>query len=64
MKARAILTHNPVKAALEVEVQASAKPVKCNKLFSDIQEKSRTPKQLKKYVRRVGFSEAEDESLY
>jgi hypothetical protein len=32
----------PVKAALEAEVQARAEPVKCNRLFSDSQEKART----------------------
>jgi hypothetical protein len=36
-KASAVLADTPEKVALEAEGEARAKPVKCNKLFSDTQ---------------------------
>jgi hypothetical protein len=42
------LADTPVKFTLEAEVKARALPVKCNRLFSDSQEQSHKPKQLKR----------------
>jgi hypothetical protein len=41
----AVLSDSPIEVALEAEVKARPKPVKCNRLFSDSQEKSRKTKQ-------------------
>jgi hypothetical protein len=46
---------------LEAELEARAKPVKYNSLFSDCQENSRKPKQLNNNVQRVDSSEKEYE---
>jgi hypothetical protein len=59
----AVLTDTAVKIALEAEVEALAKPVKCNRLLSDSQEKSYKLKQLKMNVQIVELSEEEDESF-
>jgi hypothetical protein len=55
------LTETPVKVALEAGVEGRDKPVKCNRFFTDGQEKSRKPKQLKKNVRRVDSFGEQDE---
>jgi hypothetical protein len=60
--ADAVLADTPVKVALLGEIEARVKPVKCIRLFSDGQWKSRTPK-LKKNVQRVDVSEEDDESF-
>jgi hypothetical protein len=44
----AVSTDTPVKAALEAKVEARFTPIKCNRLFSYSQEKTRKSKQ---YVR-------------
>jgi hypothetical protein len=49
-KERAVVADTSVKIALEAEVGARAKPVKCNRLISDSQKRSQKPKQLKKNV--------------
>jgi hypothetical protein len=59
----AVLIDTPIKTALEAEVEARAKPVKCNRLFSDSQERSRKHKQLKEHVRRVDSPEKEENAL-
>jgi hypothetical protein len=43
-----VLADTPIKVALEAEVKARDRPVKCNRFFSDSQDKSRNPKQLKR----------------
>jgi hypothetical protein len=49
-KENAVLADAPVNVALEAEGGARAKPVKCNRLFSGSQEKSRKRKQLEENV--------------
>jgi hypothetical protein len=60
-KVSAVLADTPVKAALEAEVEARSRPVKCKRLFSDSQEKGRKSK-LKKNVGRSESSEEEDDN--
>jgi hypothetical protein len=56
----AVLTGTPVKGALEAEAEAHAKPVNCNRLFKDSQEKSRKPKYLRKIFRKAKSTGEED----
>jgi hypothetical protein len=46
-KENAVFTDTPLKVALEAKVVPRAKLDKCNRLFSDSQQRLRKPKQLK-----------------